>query len=210
MNDEEITLNSEWRELADRMTAEARQIVYRHETGFGRLGVICRQVQDDELWAYITIPGESHLCRSFTHWMKHIGSRSESYCWAALKASRELIDMVDTDLSEIGHDNVQTLMQIPQSIRRRQSIVSAARDMSPYDFLAKVQTDHPDLHLEKRKSIKLPESLHSTVETAMKQAEIHGAIGRIAQLEAIAEAALEYWEMLDMQSQVEQGDVRVQ
>lgn len=202
-----LTLISEQRE-GESLTEEARQIVYRHETGFGRLGVICRQVQDDELWAYIEIDG--HPCGSFSQWMKHVGSKSESYCWAALQASRQLIDLKDSDLSEIGHDNVQTLRLLPESIRKSSEVTTAARQMAPDAFLDKMRADHPNLHLERRKTIKLPEGAASRIEDAMKAAELHGAVGRTAQLQAIAEAALDYWEMIDMQERIARGDVQVQ
>ena len=187
-----ISEYSEQQKLADDLTVEAREIVRRHETGFGRLGVILRTMQDDELWGIVPEPGTRHTYRSFSHWVKGIGSRSESYCWAALKAARELCDLKDEDLSQMGHDNVQTMIQIPQSIRP--VVAQAAKTLKPENFVAHVDRQFPDLHLEHRKAMRIKplETTAGRIKEALDEARRSGAKTDSEAWETIADWALEW------------------
>ena len=200
-----ISEYSEQQKLADDLTVEAREIVRRHETGFGRLGVILRTMQDDELWGIVPEPGTHHTYRSFSHWVKGIGSRSESYCWAALKAARELCDLKDEDLSQMGHDNVQTMIQIPQSMRP--AVAQAAKELKPEHFVSHVDRQFPSLHLEQRKAMRIrpSESTAGRIKDALDEARHRGAQTDSAAWESIAEAALEWWAHMDRVNVIARG-----
>jgi hypothetical protein len=143
-------------ELFDTRLIELEKMA-RHS--FVEMGLVCLEVQKRELWKLIVAPdwidsqGVEHSGETFHSidaWiMDRLGvSRASAYSAMKVLEANAPID----DLREMPRRNAVRFAKLSSAVQADPDIIEAAKG-SEKSFLAKIQRDYPDQHIEKTRAI---------------------------------------------------------
>ena len=144
---------------------------------FIEMGVICSEMKKRELWAVLS-DDTGVPFHSWEHWATSVMNVSRRSAFAAVKVIERTQGIAISDLQEMGRNNVTHLARLSTAVQRK--LVSKAKTMSEKDFVALVQTDHPDQHLSKAPALILNLSdenralFDEVIETALWAFEVEG------------------------------------
>jgi hypothetical protein len=165
--------------------------------GYSAIGLMCREVQQRELWKHRIDPETGYPCRSFTRYVRVACPYSYSTAFAAKADVENLIgDLSADDIAEIPQSNFNTMKQLSTAVRKDPKVIHAAKTERPDEFVAMLRVKHPEQAIETRKALRFhpTESAAEYIESVLGEAERHGATSRDHALEIIARAAQESWE----------------
>jgi hypothetical protein len=168
-----------------------------------QIGILCREVRDQQLWQYRYDPETDLPCRSWTRWMQLAAPRAYSTAHAHLADVLLLKDVPDEHLSQIRADNVDTMIQCSTAVRNDPEVLEAAKTQPKERFIDTVQQKHPNQAIEHCGVIKFePEaSALKVIKEAIEKRMNMGCMSR--------EKVLEMWavnDLLEMQCEEEIQD----
>lgn len=109
---------------------------------WAELGYLCLLVRNGEEWRVL-----GH--HSFDAWLLEAAPCSRASAYGGMKAFEELADdFTPAEMVEVPHGNAHVLKLLPKAVRRDPAVRKAAREQRPKQFLAQMQKEHPELHLE--------------------------------------------------------------
>jgi hypothetical protein len=187
--------------------AEREQLIFTRvrsldeavKVSYAEIGLACQEVEDGELW--------KHRCTSFSEWVKLACPWGWTKAWAAKADVKELRDIPIRDLAKIPQSNFDTLKKLPRAARGTADVITAAKTLHSDHFTQAMQTAYPDLHLERRTSMKFTpdETQSACIEDALKYAQLHGARNQTEALMMVAIAALDWWRMKEEELAVDRA-----
>jgi uncharacterized protein YlzI (FlbEa/FlbD family) len=178
---------------------EAQSIIKVTETGHMRLGLICRQVEEQHLWTNHLDPETGQPCHSFARWLRILAPRAYSTCYQAIDDVRALADIPAEDLAQIPASNAKTLIKLSTKVRNEPATLKAAKTLRNAEFIEQIQRTHPDQCIErsKIKRFVLEESALDLVNRTLQMAFVRGAKNESDALEMMAAEAAESWRAED-------------
>jgi hypothetical protein len=126
-----------------------------HERSYSERGIIAREFERRQLWKHLTDPETGETFPNFSAWMScsdFLGCRRTNF--ESLRDMKLLQDVPEERLIDMPKSNIKTLTQLSTSVRNDPGILAAAKDMSPDEFLEKVEKEQPLQHLEARKALR--------------------------------------------------------
>ena len=158
-------------EAANVLDGRVRALDRILRTAFIELGWIVSQYQRRELWKHVQSLDTGQTFGNFNGWLVSAAPYSRSHCYAAKGIVEELTkDVPIENLSGIDETNARVLVSVSGSCRSK--LVKSARTLSGDDFVAKVQQDFPQLHIESKKKLVLTYS-------EGEMAEVERALDRV-------------------------------
>lgn len=139
-------------EAADALDGNVRRLEAILRTAFMQLGYITSTFQKRELWRYIFCPKSGQAFSSFNAWLLDAAPYSRSHCYAAKGIYEELEANVPRGtLMQINETNARVLVQVSKGSRRK--MAESAVTLSEDEFVAKVQQDLPNQHIEVKRKL---------------------------------------------------------
>lgn len=135
-------------EMASTLHRRVQYLDVLSKTTFVELGIICSEMQDNGLWAYI------EGCSGFDAWVALAAPYSRSHCYDAMSAVRELQDVPAEALAAVPRCNVKTLQRLSTAVRREPGVLQAAADMTENEFLQKIESEYPQQHMQPKKILR--------------------------------------------------------
>lgn len=186
------------------------QVDQIHERSYFERGEIAVQFEKRELWRHLLNPNSHEPFISFSAWMacSHLGGRRVNF--ESKKDVEALKDIPADKLRGVTKGNIKVLKQLSTAVRNDEAILVAAKTLPEKDFLAKLQAEHPNQHVEIRKALRFfPVASEAVkVEEAVAWAierEIAG--NRDDAIVRIAEVALG---VFHLEAEAEQADVKAE
>jgi hypothetical protein len=142
-------------EAADALTTRLRALERAYKRGYIERGLILLEVEERELWRLVEDPETGQPFTSLERWIVSCATHSRSDCFAALKAVKELRDIPTDQLLDTPRVNVSVLQSLSKSVRKRPEVIKAAQSMSNREFVKTLERDHPNQHIEERRTIHL-------------------------------------------------------
>ena len=178
---------------------EAQSIIKVTETGFMRLGLICKEVEDHHLWTNHIDSETGQPCHSFGRWLRILAPRAYSTCYQAMDSVRALADIPEADLAQIPASNAKTMIKLSTKVRNEPATLKAAKTLRNAEFVEQIQRTHPDQCIErsKIKRFVLEESALEMVNRTLQMAILRGAKNESDALEMMAAEAAESWRAED-------------
>ena len=178
---------------------EAQSIIKVTETGHMRLGLICRQVEEQHLWQQHLDPETGQPCHSFGRWLRILAPRAYSTCYQAIDDVRALSDIPEEELAQIPASNAKTMIKLSTKVRNEPATLKAAKTLRNAEFVEQIQRTHPDQCIErsKIKRFVLEESALEMVNRTLQMAILRGAKNESDALEMMAAEAAESWRAED-------------
>jgi hypothetical protein len=153
-------------------------------------GLILLEVESRRLWEHLTDPTTKAPYRSFEKWVVTAADYSRRDCFYALAAAKELRDIPVRELSQMPRCNIALLQTLSSHVRQRPEVIEAAKTLPEREFVAKVQAEHPEQHIEQRQPVVMASAEDcAEFEAAIRRAMERGASTRA---EAIKDIALNY------------------
>lgn len=135
--------------------ARLRELERQYKRSFVERGFILLEVQERELWRHIVNPETGEAYSSFERWVVGAAPQSRSDCFAAMKAVRELRDVPAQELLQVPRCNVKVLQHLSPALRRKPEVIDAAKKKSERDFVAQIEKEHPEQHIESKRPMNL-------------------------------------------------------
>jgi len=136
----------------------ARMIESESLSSFSELGIIVKEVDDQELWRWIT-KTDGELCHSWDDWVQDALPVSRATAYSARKVAQRLSGIPEAERALISPGNLRTLAEVDDAkITGSRLILDAARNLKPEAFRAKIMREFPERHLE----AKQPYRFHPT------------------------------------------------
>ena len=159
-----------------------------YKRSFIERGIILIEVQERQLWRWMA--DETGLqYGSFEAWVCNAAPQSRRDCFYAMRAIKDLQDIPLPELREIPRCNIALLQSISTGVRSKPEVIAAAKHLSEKEFVAKVEADWPDQHIESRRTIHLQptKSAAGIIDQAIEMATaLEGCQTREEALEAVA------------------------
>lgn len=160
-------------------------------------GLILLEVESRRLWGHLDDPSTGAPYRSFERWVVTAADYSRRDCFYALAAAKELRDIPIRELSQMTRSNIEVMKTLSSGVRQRPEVIEAAKTLPEREFVAKIQADWPEQHVEQRQPVVMaPTEDCAEFEAAIQRAMERGATTRA---EAIKDIALNY--LLDFPSE---------
>jgi hypothetical protein len=157
---------------------------------FIQRGLILLEVESRRLWEHLTDPETGAPYRSFEKWVVTAADYSRRDCFYALAAAKELRDIPVKELSQMPRCNIALMSQLSSQVRQRPEVIEAAKTLPEKAFVAKVQAEHPEQHLEARQPVVMAsaedcEEFEAAIRRAME-------LGAATRAEAIKDISVNY------------------
>lgn len=121
--------------------ARMRELEKQHVACWSEMAEIASIVDENNEWRV----GGYH---SFGAWLEDAAPQSRSAMYVAMGLVKELkADISQKDLRQIPLGSAKVLAKMPRKLRRKPETVNNAKKR-PKEFVADVQRDHPELHIE--------------------------------------------------------------
>lgn len=188
-------------QLAIKEDAEFMQTWNTMRSSWYELGRHFFAIEEKELWrclAYsrdhvdddgVLVHTRGDIFRTIDSWLKdRILDASRSTAYAALQAYKDLKDIPAVELKKIQITNAKVLREMPEKDRIDPKWVKAGQDLSERQLVDKIRKERPELHIERKHSMKLKfqEGGKGEVDLAIKaMAWISEKEGREGNLELI-------------------------
>lgn len=162
-------------------------------------GLILLEVESRRLWEHLAAP-EGTPYRSFEQWVCSAADYSRRDCFYALAAAKELRDIPVRELSQMTRSNIEVMKTLSSGVRQKPEVIEAAKTLPEREFVAKVQADYPEQHIEARQPLTMAApDVCAEFEAAIARAMERGATTRA---EAIKDISVNY--LLDYPAEEEQ------
>jgi len=177
-----------------------------HKLSYAEVGNICLQVQ-----AYMLhekrIDPETGLSCTFSRWVHLAAPYSYSTCYAAMRDCEAMKDVPEEHLAEIPAGNFPVMRQLSTKVRADPGVLKAAKTKKTEAFVEHIRAEHPDEHIESRKTFRFhpEESAAVKIEEALNRAEKMGAHSRDEALEIVALAAMDWWEFKTQELEIDRA-----
>ena len=178
-------------ELAIRLDKRAREIESQASTLFVDLGVICRIIQDKELWRHI-LASDGQEFRSFDAWVQDALPWSNGTAYSALGVARDCEDIPIEERRQMPRGNLEILRQVSPHIRRDPKIQERAKRTKPQQFVKELAAEHPQEHLEGKSQMKFNPTV-SQREVVEKAIELAYAVGDATTREEAIECICQFY-----------------
>jgi hypothetical protein len=155
---------------------------------FYERGIILHEVKQRLLWKHLNDDATGEPYTSFDRWVLDSAPQSRSDCYAALKAIEELRDIPREQLEGVSRCNISILQALSSKVRESPKVLDAAKLLSQREFVAMIEHDYPEMHIESRRMLHLNpvKSASPVIAEGFKLAmQIEGLTSR--------EAVLEFW-----------------
>lgn len=181
------------RELPDETAAIAldgrlRALESLWRRSFYERGLILHEVEQRLLWQKLNDSTTGDPYTSFNRWVVDAAPHSRSDCYAALSVVKELRDIPRQQLSDIPRCNLSILQALSSQVRQDERVIQVASSSSQKDFVAMLEKDYPDQHIESRRLIHLnpTTSLSTVMQQGIELAKrVEGVTTREQAIEAI-------------------------
>jgi hypothetical protein len=181
---EAITADKQFRALWDTM-----------RSAWYELGKQFHNIAEKNYWKFLSGKDGKEFA-SINAWLAEaVPEVGRSTIYAARNAYNALKAIPEAELRKIPVTNAHVLKELPEKERVKAKWVKAAQTDTEQELVSRIETELPDLHIERRKNLKLrPEaSQHAVIDEAI---EVMGWLneiqGRENNLEAIAAAFLDF------------------
>ena len=166
---------------------ELRCIDTAEKVSYARKGKICLDVRNGLLHQNRIDPETGMPC-SFSRWVRLSATWSYASCFAAMRDMESLSDVPAADLAQVPAGNFPILKQLSTAVRNQPAVLQAAKTKHPDELIEHIKRDHPNQHLESRKTLRFvaEESQAAEIEEAIALAMEHGAANRTEALLAMA------------------------
>jgi len=150
-------------------------------------GLILLEVESRRLWEHLASP-EGVPYRSFEQWVCSAADYSRRDCFYALAAAKELRDIPVRELSQMTRSNIEVMKTLSSGVRQKPEVIEAAKNLPEREFVAKIQGEYPEQHLERSQpvvmaSVGASEKIDQAIALATA---LYGCKSRGEALEAIA------------------------
>jgi len=164
-----------------------------HELSYAERGIIAREFQNRQLWKLVINPRTGDPYISFNAWAAKSGRATT---FESKRDIEELPEIPDEELKSIPKQNLKTLRQLSSQVRTEPKVIQAAQKLTPEDFLAHLEANHKNQHIESRVPMRFSpvRSQADRIEQALKLAQLHGARTKEEGLELICQIAIQQWE----------------
>jgi hypothetical protein len=154
---------------------------------YAEKGKICLDIKNTLDYRNRINPDTGQPC-SLSQWIRLAAPWSYQTCFSAMRDLESLSDIPMEHLAKVPQVNFPILKQLSTAVRAQPSVLSAAKTQRVDQFIEKIKRDHPDQHLEARKTLRFvaDESQAAEIEEAITLAMEHGAMNRTEALLAIA------------------------
>jgi len=150
-------------------------------------GLILLEVESRRLWEHLA-DADGVPYRSFEQWVCSAADYSRRDCFYALAAAKELRDIPVRELSQMTRSNIEVMKTLSTGVRQKPEVIEAAKNLPEKEFVAKVQADYPEQHLESRQPVVMASAGASAkIDQAIEMATLlYGCKSRGEALEAVA------------------------
>ena len=166
------------------------QVDILHERSYAERGQIALEFERRRLWEHVLNPVSGEPFSSFSAWATHgpLGGRRVTF--ESLGDVKALADVPVEQLREVPKSNIKILKKLSTGVRSQPEVLEAAKNLPADDFLAKIEREQPDQHLEGKTTMRFrpDRSKAEEIEEALKMAMDEGALGRDEALWLIAVA----------------------
>jgi hypothetical protein len=130
------------------------QVVY--ERSYSERGVIIRNFELRKLWQYLTDPDTGEPFPNMSAWLscsRFLGCRRTSF--EAKRDFELLSDVPEAKLLDVPKATIKTLTQLSTAVRNDPGILEAAKTLPPNEFVARIEIEHPNQHVQSKKPLRL-------------------------------------------------------
>jgi hypothetical protein len=137
------------RELQCRL-AGIERVEELHERSYAEILVIAGEFDKRKLWQCVENPVSGEPFNSWSAWATAAGPRCRRVMMEAKRDASALSDVPTTSLIGVSKDNIKVLKQLSTKVRNEPQILEAAKTLPADQFIAKIETEKPDQHIESR------------------------------------------------------------
>lgn len=151
-------------------------------------GLILVEVDERELFKFVTDPKTGKPYEKFTHWVMGSAPFSRSECFAAKASVLELRDVPTQDLLQMPRCNTEVLAELSSDVRKDPEIIEAAKTQSENELEDTIQKKYPSQHREPKRAmfVKPTQSAKVKIDKGLKVAAwVFGATSREDIIEAV-------------------------
>jgi hypothetical protein len=166
----------------------------QYKRNFVERGFILVEVEERQLWKELVDADTNEKYTSFDRWVCGAASHSRADCFEAMRAVKELRDVPREQLMGIPRKNIGILSQLSTKVRKDPDIIAAAQDSSKKEFIAHIQGNYPDQHVEQESKVTTypTVSQREIIDSALEIAAwVYGSAGRESAMEAVSNFFLE-------------------
>ena len=142
-------------EAAEIYDARVRYLEAYSKRTFVETGLILAEFEDRKLQEKIVDPATGAYYTSFNTWLMAAAPVSRSSGYDAMATVRRLQAVPVADLQAMPRCNVKTLSTLSTSVQQQPDIIEAAKNLTEEQFIAKVETRHPDQHVTNKRPMRL-------------------------------------------------------
>lgn len=181
-----------------------------HERSYAERGIIVREFERRQLWQHLTDQDTGQPFPNFTAWIScsdFLGCRRVNF--EAKRDMEMLKDVPAAKLIDVPKGNLKVLTQLSTAVRNDPGILEAAKTLPQNEFLAKVETDQPQQHIETQQRLIFSpgRSGAKVIEEMIAWALEHDIAGsRNEAIVRAAETALHEWELEEELRAMPDGD----
>jgi hypothetical protein len=137
--------------LNDRMGA--LDLVHKiHERTYAETGIIAREFERRKLYEHLIDPDTDRPFPNFTSWASCSNFLACRRIIFESKRDMDLLNDIPSDkLLDVPKSNIKVLTQLSTHVRNDQSVLDSAKNLPQNKFLAKLEKDNPDQHIETRR-----------------------------------------------------------
>lgn len=173
--------------LSARMSAWD-QVDVLHERSYSERGLIALEFEKRKLWQHIINPASGEPFNSFSAWATSGALGGRRVTFEAKEDVKALADVPAEQLRDVPKSNIKILKKLSTGVRSQPEVLEAAKSLPADDFLAKIEREQPDQHIEGKTTMRFrpDRSKAEEIEEALKMAMGEGALGRDEALWLIA------------------------
>ena len=185
----------DWHAVRDMLPADAaialdaalRALDTLSKSIFIQRGLILLEVESRRLWEHLATD-EGVPYRSFEQWVCFAADYSRRDCFYALAAAKELRDIPVRELSQMTRSNIEVMKTLSTGVRKK--VIEEAKTLTTTAFVAKLQEDYPDQHIEQKQPVPMASpDVCAEFDAAIQRSMERGATTRA---EAIKDISVNY------------------
>lgn len=170
---------------AKQLDQEVRQLVQGIERGWIKLGKLCLECRNKQLFQELGFT-------RFDEWLESRLGVGKTQTYRAMRAIEELKgQFTEKEIAKMTLDNASTLAKVPT--KNRKKLLKAAQEQTANEFSETVQKEVPTAKVESTKlfQVWLEASMHDLAEDVMKRAQARTGGSRATAFEWIISEALQ-------------------
>jgi hypothetical protein len=123
---------------------------------FSERCIIVHAVERRKLWQFLEDPDTGETFANMTAFMScsyFLGCRRTNF--EALRVAKLLEDIPTPKLLDIPKSTLHTMTQLSTAVRNDPEILEAAKTLPPNEFVARIEIEHPNQHVQAKKPLRL-------------------------------------------------------